>query len=389
MKRCAAVIFCFIFLLLKSADAQTNDSCGLRISLLTCSPGEELYSIFGHSALRITDSVHGTDIIYNWGTFDFNEPGFYIKFMRGKLQYFVSPDKVQDFAAEYIYEGRTVTEQVLDLSCEDKSKISKAVNINMQNDNRFYKYDFLIDNCTTRLRDLIEKNVSGLKLKNNIIPEGTTFRNMIHGYLDKGSQPWSKLGIDVLLGVRIDKPATNDQAMFLPEYLMKAIDSFNVAQQPIVKSKKLIVTALPKEQMKGFYEPVITIGLICIVLFMLSFIKASWAKKLTGFTDTFLLYATGIVGLLILFMWFFTDHSGCADNYNIAWALPTNFIAAFFAWKNPEWIKRYFKFAAGITALLLISWFWLPQQMNIAMLPLTLLMFYRYVKLSKPVVYAD
>src|SRR5207237_648325 len=137
-----------------------NTTCSLRITVLTCSPGQDLYSIFGHNALRITDSSKGTDVIYNWGTFDFNEPNFYLKFMRGKLLYFLSPDKLEDFMYEYQYEGRSVNEQVLDISCEEKMKIKQLVDINMTGDNRFYKYDFLYDNCTTRIRDIVEKNVS-------------------------------------------------------------------------------------------------------------------------------------------------------------------------------------------------------------------------------------
>jgi hypothetical protein len=381
MKRSVVgLLYLLTLLLSKPGNAQTDNSCGLRISVLTCSPGQDLYALFGHNAMRITDSSSGTDVIYNWGTFDFNEPGFYIKFMRGKLLYFLSPDRVQDFVYAYQYEGRSVTEQELDISCADKIKIKKAVELNMIGNNRFYKYDFLFDNCTTRIRDIIEKSVNGIKVSGSMVPEGTTFRNMLHSYLDKGSQPWSKFGIDILLGSRIDKPVTNNQAMFLPEYLMKAVDSFGVNRQAIVENKRLLVTAQPYDEMQGKYKPVITTGIICFLLFVISLSKATWAVKLINFTDNLLLYITGLIGLLILFMWLFTDHTACDNNYNIAWALPTNIIAAF-AWKRPSWTKGYFKLAAGISILLLVSWFWLPQQMNIALLPFVIYMLYRYVKL--------
>src|SRR5581483_6266729 len=111
--------------------AQNDTSCHIRISVLTCSPGDELYSLFGHSALRIVDSSARTDTIYNWGTFDFDEPNFYLKFMRAKLLYFVSSDVLYDFLAFYQYEGRSVYEQVLDLSCDKKKKIKNAVDSNM------------------------------------------------------------------------------------------------------------------------------------------------------------------------------------------------------------------------------------------------------------------
>jgi Domain of unknown function (DUF4105) len=376
------IICCLLLLLYKPGFTQNDSLCGLRISVLTCSPGQDLYSLFGHNALRIRDSSNGTDIIYNWGTFDFNEPNFYIKFMRGKLLYFLSPDHVQDFVYAYQYEGRSVTEQVLYISCEDKLKIYRAVEENLKGDNKFYKYDFLFDNCTTRIRDLLEKEVAGIKVSGSMVPKETTFRNMLHSYLDKGSQPWSKLGIDILLGSRIDKPVTNEQAMFLPEYLMKAVDSSLVNQQTIIEKKGVLVSAQPYEEMIGVYTPLITTTIFSLILLSIGLLKAAWAKRFIKFTDTFLLYITGLLGLLLLFMWFFTDHTACDNNYNIAWALPTNFMVAFFAWKRPSWARQYFKAAAFITVLFLLSWFWLPQQMNIALLPVTLCMLYRYVKLS-------
>src|SRR5678815_12567 len=140
--------------------AQPDSACGLRISLLTCTPGQELYSTFGHSALRLTDSLTGEDIIYNYGTFDFDDPGFYSKFTRGKLLYFVSVDKFQNFLEEYEYYQRGITEQVLNLSCTERGKLFSALQENAKDANKYYKYDFMVDNCTTRLRDIVFKNAN-------------------------------------------------------------------------------------------------------------------------------------------------------------------------------------------------------------------------------------
>jgi len=383
MKRSALVFLISSLLAVsQSGAAQTDSSCHLRISILTCSPGEELYSLFGHTALRVTDSATRLDVIYNWGTFDFEEPNFYMKFTRGSLLFYVSPDRIEDFLYEYQYYGRSVTEQVLNLSCEEKLQIKKAIDENMSGNNRFYKYNFQFDNCTTRVRDLIEKNINGMHVTTNIIPEGTTFRNMLYYYLDNGGQPWSKLGIDILLGAKIDKVPTNDQAMFLPEFLMKAVDSSVANNTPLVKEKKLLLPAAPKEDISSVYEPLITIGTICLVIFFISILKSAWARTFTKFADSFLLCITGLLGILILFMWFFTDHLACADNYNLIWTLPTNVVAGFFVWKRPLWVRRYFSLAAIVTGLLLVIWFWLPQQLNIALVPFVLLMFFRYIKLT-------
>ena len=379
-KKAFRLLFGFI-LLSQFSEAQT-DTSHIRVSVLTCSPGDELYSLFGHSAIRIVDSTTRTDTIYNWGTFDFDEPNFYLKFMRGKLLYFVSSDGLYDFLGIYQYENRTVYEQVLNLTSNEKKQIKYAVDSNMIGNNRFYRYDFIYDNCTTRIRDLIFNNVKDLHVASNIVPSGTTFRNLIHGYLDKGGQPWSKLGIDILLGAKIDKQPTNAEAMFLPDYLMKALDSSTVNNRPIVGAKKLILPNASSSEISGVYQPLIVVSTICLLLFMTSVLRASWAKTFTKFADSFLLYITGVLGLLILFMWFFTDHIACANNYNIIWALPTNVVAGFFVWRKPAWIRKYFLSLSFITTLLLLIWFGLPQQLNIALIPVTLLLLYRYIKLA-------
>ena len=151
------------------AKAQ-DDSCTLRISLLTCTPGEELYSTFGHSAIRVVDLRNNTDLIFNYGTFDFNDPDFYKKFVQGKLLYFVSVDSIQNFLWEYEYFKRGVMEQVLNLTCAEKQNMIAALFENAKEENKYYRYDFNYDNCTTRLRDILEK-ATGKPLKSaNILP---------------------------------------------------------------------------------------------------------------------------------------------------------------------------------------------------------------------------
>jgi hypothetical protein len=138
------------FLLPLTSFAQ--DSSHIRISLLTCTPGDELYSTFGHSALRVTDSSSVSDIVFNYGTFNFDDPGFYIKFIRGKLLYYVSTADFPDFKEEYQNTNRGMTEQVLNLSAPEKLALMHFVYNNAKEQNRYYQYDFFLDNCTTRLR---------------------------------------------------------------------------------------------------------------------------------------------------------------------------------------------------------------------------------------------
>ena len=139
MKKIFFSVFFFLICLFSKAQA---DSCNLRISLLTCTPGEELYSSFGHSALRVVDRANNFDIVFNYGTFDFDDPDFYTKFVRGKLLYFVSVTTFSDFMSQYEYEGRGVTEQILNLSCDEKQNLLAALNENAKEENKYYKYDF-------------------------------------------------------------------------------------------------------------------------------------------------------------------------------------------------------------------------------------------------------
>ena len=213
MKKTVRIIIIFAIILFSNCQKIfSQDSSRIRISLLTCTPGEELYSIFGHSAIRIIDSNNVTDYIYNYGTFNFDDNGFYLKFIRGKLLYFVSIERTEDFLAFYTLENRGIAEQILQLTGDEKIAIQKALKENLKEENKYYKYDFFLDNCTTRLRDVISNKKYPKPLLPLVMPASTTYRNAIHQYLDKGGQKWSELGIDILLGMPTDKIKNNQKA---------------------------------------------------------------------------------------------------------------------------------------------------------------------------------
>src|SRR5205085_1968054 len=153
-----------------SRSYSQTDSCHLQISLLTCGPGEELYSVFGHTAIRVKEDSK-FDIIYNYGTFDFDDPDFYTKFVRGKLPYSVSAENFNTFMYEYQVENRQVIEQILDLTCEEKEQLFLALRENSREENRYYRYQYLFDNCSTRPRDIIAKNTSDTIKYKTIIAE--------------------------------------------------------------------------------------------------------------------------------------------------------------------------------------------------------------------------
>lgn len=383
-------LFLLILLFLVNTVSKAQDGSHIRISLLTCTPGDELYSIFGHSALRIVDSSNYkgyanrdttySDIVYNYGTFNFDDPGFYLKFIRGKLLYSLSTDNFNDFIFEYQMTNRGITEQVLDLSDNEKKELYQALLENTKEENRYYKYDFFLDNCTTRLRDLIAKNKSPLPLLPAVMPTSFTFRNAIHQYLDAGKQYWSKLGIDILLGARTDGIMTSAQQEFLPDNLMKAFDS--VKNVNLVQSSHQLFIIQKQDKNAGF-TPLWAFSLLLIVYVLLSLPTSPFFKNTMVFLDVFLFFITGLLGIILIFMWFGTDHSMTKDNYNLLWALPTHLIMAFFIRSKKIFAKKYFIIVAIINILLLICWFFLPQQFNNALIPFIILLAYRCICISK------
>ena len=367
---------CFLIGLAKILFAQTDTSCALRITLLTCSPGEELYTSWGHSALRVENRSNHSDLIYNYGTFDFDDPSFYSKFIQGKLLYFVSVDSFENFVYEYRYYQRGITEQVLNLSCEEKQRLSAALQVNAMEANKYYKYDFLSDNCTTRLRDMVFKNLNGAITTGNILPHlNITFRNLIHQYLDSGSEYWSKLGIDILLGEPLDKEITNNEAMFLPDYLMMGFDSTSISEKRLVAQKTNVLTPTLAKSERPFLRPFSVFLILFLAIAALSI--SGRAGQFLSIFDIGLFLITGLLGIFLVFMWFGTDHPECRNNFNIAWAFPLNSIAAFFIYRKQSGWQYYFLSLSFLLIAVLIGWKWLPQEMDNALIPVVGLLIFR------------
>jgi hypothetical protein len=380
LKKLLLLLF-FPFWISFSAFAQ--DSCTLRISLLTCAPGEELYSTFGHTALRVQDAAKGTDYVFNYGTFEFG-PDFYTQFIRGKLLYFLSVEAFDDFLYGYRYESRSIQEQVLQLGCEEKQKLYVALQTNAEEPNRYYKYDFLFDNCTTRAGNIVASNTASPVVFKNILPEDKpTFRDLIHSYLNSGHEYWSKLGIDILLGAKLDRHVSNKEAMFLPDYLLKGFDSARVNKHPLVSPPETILKMPSPLKDESFFTPAIVFSLLLLFAISLSLLSSRWATIALQVFDFLFFFILGLAGLLLLFMWFGTDHKVCQNNYNLLWALPTHSLMAFFVHSKKEWVKKYFGIVFWLSVVLAVTWFFLPQQMNNALLSVLLLIIYRSRQLSK------
>jgi hypothetical protein len=320
------IVFLAVFV---NSFGQT-DSSHLRISLLTCGTGDEIYETFGHTAVRVIDSVNGTDNVYNYGTFSFG-PGFELQFMRGKLLYYVSFYPYTDFLEEYSIYHRSVEEQVLITGDKEKQEIFEYLKNNALEENRYYKYDFFFDNCATRIRDIFPKALGDKFKYNNVLPQGRslTFRDIMDQYFYRVH--WERVGCDILLGSRIDKVMTNADIMFLPDYLRDGLASATVDGKTIATPRQLI---LPGSEHKdaGVNQPFVLMVIVCLLTIIGLAFKP---LKLLGNTMSFfILFVTGLLGCLIVVMWLGTDHQGCQNNFNILWALPTNIIMAFASKRN-------------------------------------------------------
>ena len=378
-------VFILIMLLgsQQTAFSQNTDSSRIRISLLTCSPGEELYSIFGHSALRIIDSNNVTDLVYNYGTFDFDDKDFYLKFARGKLLYFVSLERTDDFLFFYTETGRSIKEQVLNLTYAEKKEIQSALNENLKEENRFYKYDFFLDNCTTRLRDIIKKHKHPTPQFPYVMPEKIRFRQAIHQYLEKGDKSWSQLGIDLVLGLPTDKIMTAEEQEFLPDNLMKAVDSCH--NTSLVAQKSTLYEPMEFLNKNKGLSPMMTFSLFALIALLVSLSKNKVAISVTNVFDKFLFLITGLLGVILIFMWTMTDHSMTKNNLNLIWALPINIAAVFFTKSENKFFKKYFLYYSFLMLLLLLTWFVLPQELNNALIPIVVLVMYRSFKCYKSI----
>ena len=309
----------------------------LRISLITCGPGdEEVWEVFGHTGIRVVDSDAHTDRVYNYGTFDFG-PDFELQFMRGKLLYCVAIEDFNGFMQVYVEAGRSVEEQVLLLDTLQREHFYEYLQWNAEPENKYYKYDQFFDNCATRIRDIFPKpQVFGkaFQFGRAIQPEvRLSFRDIINSYFYRDH--WTRLGVNILLGSRIDQIMSNTDIMFLPDYLREGIKSATVNGRRISTDPKLI---LPGSKMgpAGINGPFWV--MMFVALLTIAGLSVKKLRILGRIMSTLLLFVTGLLGCLIICMWFGTDHQGCADNYNLLWCLPTNLIIAFF---KPKGRGRY------------------------------------------------
>jgi len=350
------------------------------ISLLTISPGTELYTTFGHSAFRVVDPAINLDRIYNYGTFDFDEPGFYLKFCQGKLDYKLSAYRYIWAQNMYIEEERAIIEQRLNLTPEMRDFMFEFLEWNHLPQNRYYHYDFFFDNCATRIRDVFERTLGDdvqLFFNEN---RRLTFRQYIDQYLK--ALPFSDYGIDLALGAKTDRVATAREALFLPDYLFESIAGGKIRidgqWQPLVAQTDTLHfpprAANPETSLPWMNIILWIIFLITMFLTFRQFQSGKERRTPVRWLDYLLFGVTGLIGVIIALLWFATEHSTTVDNWNLLWAWPPNlFIAGLLPFfRKFRWLKGYFAVYAGFLVITLAGWAFWPQDLHEANIPLIL-----------------
>ena len=369
------------------ARAQLSDEA--QISLITILPGDLAYSLFGHSALRVYDPARGLDLAYNYGTFSFdNELVFVGQFAYGKLDYFLNVgDYPRLVDAYWRGEGRPVIEQVLNLSPTQREALFRFLENNALPENKYYRYDFFFDNCSTRIRDALE-TVLGDSVAFAPEPDpAVSMRRLLDPYLVE--RPFLNFGMDLGLGLPADHIATPRETVFLPLYLMETFDHATVATEgrwgPLVARTDTVVWSEERATLDPAWPwpSILLWGLLALGVWI-TFRDLRTARAERRLFDGLLFGVAGVAGLIIIFFWFISLHAVTDWNMNLLWAWPTHLVAAgaLIRRSKAQWLRGYLLATALVTLGIVLAWLFLPQELPAAVLPLLLLLVARSTALA-------
>lgn len=337
------------------------------IEVYTCAPGNQLYSQFGHTAIGVIDPRQNLHEVFNYGTFSFNTPHFYLKFCAGKLLYQLSTESYREFVYTYEHRGRQVVAQRLNLTLEQRQHLYELLEENSLPENCDYQYDFFFDNCATRVLDMLY-HAFGESLTytaTDTLPQ-PSMRDCIHPYLD-GSQ-WTKTGIDLVLGSITDHRATSRQQSFIPDKLHDYLADCQIDTLPLVSNTRLLVESkIVYDKTPWFLSPMLIFCLLLIAVVVMTFRLSATALVIF---DRIYFCIIGLLGLLITLLWFATDHGATVGNLNLLWASPL-FLVYVFTIGNAE--KQWHKWLRAILIAgngIMIFGFLLPQSFNLCFYPL-------------------
>lgn len=367
-------IFCLFMGVAFSVQSQSTDS--IRFSLLTCAPGTEIYSLFGHTAIRYENYTRRIDVAFNYGMFSFNTPNFIFRFVAGETDYQLGITPYSYFEAEYAMRGSSVYQQVLNLTQSEKERLLTILENNYLPENRIYRYNYFYDNCTTRARDKIEECIEGKVVYPDSL-SGKSYRSIVHEFT--AGSPWNEFGIDLCLGAEADKEINKRQQMFSPFYMKYYASNAYIVdaggtRRPLILDETKIVDVEPEEVQPGF----ILSPLMCGALFLALCVVMAWGQwktqRIWWGWDIVLYGLQGLAGCIIAFLFFFSVHPTVGSNWLLILFNPIPLLyLPFMVYKAVKRKKDYYHVGNMVYLTLFITI--LPfcgQEFNLTVLPLAL-----------------
>lgn len=373
------ILFVFVFIILAgSANLFSRAAETVSVYLITCGPGTATYSIYGHSALRIAIPERNSDLVYNWGVFDFATPNFVWKFAKGRLDYKLGVVSFDRFQQEYFLEQRWIQSQKINLEPDEINILFGLIAENLRPENLKYRYDFFYDDCSTRIRDLLEKSLgSKLTYPPDAKKDVPTFRDMVGKY--QRPFPWLKLGVDLIMGTPGEKKASFRDKMFLPldmqEGLSEALINRNSRLIPLLRNPETVLDFdTPSVKQRFFISPVFVFSLLLILLII--FFALNKNKTAVKIADIAIFSIFSVLALLMIFFNFFTGHQQMKWNLNIIWLSPFVILCLAGLILNKEW-QTWFRIVLALCILSFIIQLIVPDAFNQAFIPLLLILLLR------------
>ena len=346
----------------------------VEFSLLTCQPHDEVYSLYGHTAIRYHElRPGGLDWAFNYGVFDFKKPHFVARFVFGLTDYELGAYPYKYFVKEYRRFGSMVTEQVLNLTDEEKIALHDALAINLRPENKIYRYNYFYNNCTTKTRDIIESCINGKVEYAGREDYTPSYRDMVHSMTR--NNPWSRFGNDLLLGIKADWKTDLRQQEFLPGNLLYDFDHAQIysngSYRPLIKERRIAVPAGVQIIESGFpLTPLACAAILLAVGIVIFFFE--WRKKrVFVLWDVLLMMTTGTIGIVLTLM-LLSQHPTVSLNLQIILCNPLPWLFLWFVIRGRE--TCYWKITAILAVLFLIGSFFQCYAEGIHVLALCLLM---------------
>ena len=347
-----------------------------KISIISIGEGSSLADAFGHTGIRVVSN--GSDIVFNFGVYDFSAPNFYSNFVKGRPVYKLAVQKYENFKDGYIYQNRYLVEHELNINEESKMNIIDLLINNSRPENKYYTYDYLRDNCSTRVADILIDDTNNEFKDDKLESEAVfTYRELIHKKI--GENSWAAVGIDLCLGAIIDKKISVRETFFIPEKLMQYMDELMIDYSKPITKNIIFSPDSPSRYNEGFPKPFLLNSIISFLIILLTYFNFknnSWNRSI----DFIIYLFSGLVGVLIIYLWFFSNHFASAQNFNFLWAFPFNLAMVFALIRKtpPLWTINFVKLNIILLILLFIHWTTGVQKYNITLLPIFISLLVRY-----------